>query len=247
MKKDILSKTLVIGIIFLFVGVSVYPTVAEELISIESYYTNEEKDAKDYLFQTLIDVVNNPSVKKLLEQSKDDLRNVLNVDFNSKNIFKNILFKNPGLIFNMLFIKPSLSHEYLNRLYDQGIELFNIIGEDEALMIVESVHFDNQVFYNDFNNIIENDKILSNKFSTLEEMNEINPKTPQWPFPIICTNLLFCWLPFFLLSYFLLVIDALFGFIHVIDNFVLFIINSLLAPFIKIFVSLAEKFGCFWT
>lgn len=247
MKKDILSKTLVMGIIFLLVGLSVYPTVAEELISLESNSKNEEEDAKDYLFQTLIDVVNNPCVKKLIEQSKDNLKNVLNVDFNSTIIFKKILFENPGLIFTMLFIKPSFSHKYLNKLYDQGIKLFNIIGEDEALKMVESVHFNNQGFYNDFNNIIENDEILSNKFSTLEEMNEINPKTPQWPFPIICTNLFFCWLPFFLLSYFLLVIDLLFGIIPIIDNFVLFIIDILLAPFMNIFVSLAEMFGCFWT
>ena len=246
MKKEIFSKTLVMGILVILIGVGVYPAVAEVSISQESTLKNEEIDAKAYLFQTVIDISNNPSVKRLLEQSKDDFNNVFLSNIECNNKIKKILFEKHGLFFSMLFTKPSISHRYLDKVYDHGVELVNIIGIDEALEILESVHFTNQEFIDDLNDIIKNDETLSRQFLTLEEMNVLQSDMQSWPFPIICIFLLINWLYSELFNVFLETICSIFDFIPFVTTLYT-IISAILEPIISIFYNLGVVFGCFWT
>ena len=65
-KNALISTTLVFGVILLLIGIGIQPAIA----TIE---TKEEKidiEPKDYLFQTIIDIANNPDVKELVEQNK---------------------------------------------------------------------------------------------------------------------------------------------------------------------------------
>ena len=122
MKKEILRKVLAMSIISILIGIGVYPAVAKESISQESNYKNEELGARAFLFQTIIDTLNNPSIKELLEQSKDDYKDVFINDIEGNNLIKKIIFKNPSLFFKMLFTKPSITHKYLNKLYNNTID-----------------------------------------------------------------------------------------------------------------------------
>ena len=68
-KKHVsLNKMLVIGTIVLFLGVGVQPAIAtvnpKEKIIFDT--------SKDYLFQIIIDIANNPDVMNLLEQYDND-------------------------------------------------------------------------------------------------------------------------------------------------------------------------------
>ncbi|MDH7507510.1 MAG: hypothetical protein QHH15_06995 [Candidatus Thermoplasmatota archaeon] len=76
MKKKLFVKTLALSIVVLFIGVSFQPMIAEKTTLVEKESdcnnTNFER-AKEYLFQTLIDIFNNPKVKEFLIEHKHNL------------------------------------------------------------------------------------------------------------------------------------------------------------------------------
>jgi hypothetical protein len=167
MKKDMLSKTLVIGVVVLFIAISSQSAIAIDIPE------KEEIEPKDYLFETLINIANNPEIQDLLEENKN---NIDNLDFNNKYIFRQIFFKNPELLFSMVFTKPKMTTQYLDKSYNQGIELIEIFGEEKALEIIDTVKITNTELLDDINDIIMNDEDLSLRISTLIEMNnETNP------------------------------------------------------------------------
>jgi len=175
----ITRKSLVAGIIILFIGVAFHPSLA-------TIQPEVDVEPKDYLFQTIIDIANNPNVKELLEQHKNDL---LKVDID-KGILYKIFFKNPKLLFNLLSNKPSLSLEYLNTCYDRGIEIIDIFGEDNTLEIIDSIEFTDIRVLNELNNIIMNNEELSERITILEELNDETYSDLPFGFnPIICTVL----------------------------------------------------------
>ena len=87
----------------------------------------------------------------------------------------------------MFFTKPSITYEYLDKYYDTGIEITNILGEDKALEIIETIKFTDTKILDELNNIIINDKKLSYKLFKLNEMNkELKPDTPYIDKLILC-------------------------------------------------------------
>ncbi|EMR75543.1 hypothetical protein MBGDF03_00359 [Thermoplasmatales archaeon SCGC AB-540-F20] len=193
-----MKKLLAVGVIVLFLGVAIAPSINANIgeLSEGNYEDCGCKDSnvqpeyeiniepKDYLFQTIIDTANNPDVKNLLEYYDNDL---LKVDID-RSVYRKILFRNPRLLFNMLFTKPSMTIEYLNKCYNKGIEITNILGEDKVLEMMDSVEVTNIKLFNELNNIISKDEELTNRLTTLKEMNkELNL---DWGFPITCLILL---------------------------------------------------------
>jgi len=167
MKKDMLSKTLVLGVVVLFVCVGVQSAYAVDIPE------KEEIEPKDYLFETIIAIANNPDVQELLEENK---HNINNFDFDNKYIFRQLLFKNPELLSSLVFTKPKMTTQYLEKSYEQGIELVDIFGEEKGLEMLDSVELSNPELLDDLNNIIMNDEELSGRISTLSFLNnETNP------------------------------------------------------------------------
>jgi hypothetical protein len=158
------KKGLVVGIIVLFIGVGFQSSIAVDIPE------KEEIEPKDYLFETIIEIANNPDVKDLLKEYE----HCINFDYNSKYIFRQLLFRNPELLFTIIFSKPEITTQYLDKTYNQGIELVEIFGEEKAHEILDSVEITNPNLFDDLNNIIMKDEELSNRISTLEELNEYN-------------------------------------------------------------------------
>lgn len=178
MKQGNIGKGLTVAVILLFIGLAIQPSMATE-------QTEKEIDIepKDYLFQTIIDIANNPEVKKLLEQYDNDL---FSVDID-RSVYRKLFLRNPRLFFNTLFTKPSMSIEYLNKCNNKGIEITDIIGEDKALEIMESVKVTDTEVFDEINNIISKDEILSGRLDILNEMNNEINTFQGWP--IICAIL----------------------------------------------------------
>jgi len=180
MKERMLSKSLVVAVILLLLVLTIQPSVAvqpEPEIEIEP---------KDYLFQTIIDIANNPEVKELLEQYDYDL---FKVDID-RSVYRKIFFRNPRLIFNILFTKPSMSVEYLNKCYNNGIEVTNILGEDNVLDIIENVEFTDTNLFDELNNIITNDDEISNQLARLTNINNaLITKNDYEDNPLFCAIL----------------------------------------------------------
>jgi hypothetical protein len=159
------KKGLVVGIIVLFVGVGVQSAFAVDIPE------KEEIEPKDYLFETIIAIANNPDVQDLLEEYE---HNFFNFDFNNKYVFRTLLFKNPELLCSMIFTKPVITMKYLDNTYNQGIELVDIFGWEKSLEMLDSVEFTNPELLDDLNNIILNNEEIFNRVSTLAELNEDN-------------------------------------------------------------------------
>ena len=226
---------MVIGILFLLFGIAVQPGTA--FLQPKKIYT----EPKEFLFQTIIDIVNNPDVKSLTEQAKN---NGALLDFNPgyRNIYKKLLFRNPNLIRSLIFMNPTITHEYLNNAYNQGCDLINDIGEDRALNIIESITVTNSYFSNKLSKIIKKNDELNNKIIEIKAMNrELNHNSPLEGYPIICAFLLI------ILFTVLIPIASFFGIFILLSNFLILgpiffglflMVSSIAAIFLELIVLL---------
>jgi hypothetical protein len=230
MKQRIICKTLAVAVIVLFVGMGVQPAIAK----VETEY-DIDVEPKEYLFQTIINIANNPEVKELLEKYDNDL---FKVDID-KSVYRKLFLRNPRLMFNTLFTKPSISIEYLNKCYNNGIEITNILGEDIALETIENVEVTNTKFFDELDDIVSRDEELSGRLAKLKEMNK--ELDANRGYPIICA----------ILDLLLLPMDILFELIDTLSNFIvisLFLTSLTLIGMIPMGVILviAYGFGCFY-
>jgi len=188
MNKDIMSKAVVLSVIFLFIGVGIQPVFAVNHISNTNTIQEEEikqvgymEDAKDFLFQTIIEIANNPDVKDLLKGNKE----LFTSNYDYESVFNELLLKKPLLLFLMIFSKPSISYEYLDTSYNRGNKIINLLGNEKATEIISSINITNPELFDDLQNIIDNNEDFANRFIILESMNE-NLTLGDPPFPIIC-------------------------------------------------------------
>ena len=170
------KKALVISIIVMFIAVGVYPAIAtyhklspEILLEKENIF-GKDTEPKEYLFQTIIDILNNPEVKILFETTKNDGK-CISFNYDVRIVFQKLLFSKPLLIFSIIFSKPSLTRSYLDTNYVRGCELTNILGKDDVNSMVESIKITDTEFFNNLNNIIFDNEDLYDKISLLAEIN----------------------------------------------------------------------------
>jgi hypothetical protein len=187
----LLNKILVIGINILLIIIAVQPSIAV-------VQPGEKRDieSKGYLFQTIIDIADNPEVKNLLGQNRN---NLFKIDID-RSIFKNIFLRNPRFFHSLIFTKPSMNQGYLDKCYYKGIGIINILGEDKALEIIDSIKFNNIKIFNNLNIIIKNDKELFSRIASIQEMNkELKSNSPFKGDPLICYITLIFLFPILLL------------------------------------------------
>jgi hypothetical protein len=163
MNKDMLVKALVLGVICLFVGVGVQPAFAVDIPE------KEEIEPKDYLFETIVAIADNPDVQYLLEEYN---QNIINFDYDGKYIIRQLLIRNPKLLFSMVLSKPEMTIQYLDKAYNQGVALVEIIGKEKIYEIFDSIEISNPDIFDNLYNVILNNKELSNRISTLIELND---------------------------------------------------------------------------
>ena len=176
-----MKKTFVIGVIILFVGVCIQPAFA----------TLQPKDIyvepKDYLFQTIIDIANNPEVKDIFEK-RDSI--LIESNFELRGNLLKILSRCPRVLISTLFTKNRFSTDYLDLVYENGCKIVKIIGEENTLDIIESVEFKNLEIFEEINDIINDNSELKAKVTTLAGMNKnLKLDSPYQNNPIICAIL----------------------------------------------------------
>jgi hypothetical protein len=164
MNKDLLCKTIVIGIILLLISVGFQSAIAVDIPE------KEEIEPKDYLFDTIIELNNHQDFQDILREYG---YNIFTYELDNKYIFRNLLFKNPELLSSIVFTKTEMTSQYLEKVYSQGTKLVEIFGEEKFLELLDSVEISNPEIFNDMRNIVLNDKELSDRVSTLSELNAI--------------------------------------------------------------------------
>lgn len=201
MKKNM---CLIIGITVMLVGVVIQPSIAK-LQPKEEINT----DPKEYLIQTLIDIVNNQDVKEILKQSDIEL---IDNNINFRDVFLKLLYGCPRVLISTLFTKPRFSHEYLDFEYNNGCEIVKIIGEEDSSTIIESVKFKNPETFENINDVIENNSDLYGKILTLNSINnDLKLDLPYPKHPIICSTLAIIFLPLIITGMFFFELFRLFN------------------------------------
>jgi hypothetical protein len=202
-KPNVLYYSLVVGVTILFIGLAVQPSIAtvqsEEII---------DEEPKDYLFQTIIEIANNPEVKSLLERYNNE---EIIYDYNFKDLISQLMLKKPGLLLNLVTTKPYITHDYLDKCYNNGIEITNIISEEKTLEMIETIKLSNPKILVELYNIIKNNEELSERINTLKEMNkEFEPIAPAQYNLIICGILFLITIPPVLIFWFFFILAAIF-------------------------------------
>jgi len=219
---------LVVGITILFLGLAVQPSIATLQPEVKT-----DVETKNYLFQTIIDITNNPEVKNLFEQYKYDL---FKVDID-RSVYRKIFFRNPRVLFQLIFTKPSMSHKYLNFAYNQGIKITSIIGEDKAFELIESIKVTDTKLFDELNDIIVNNEELSDRLVVLEEMDKEYVSDLTWDYSVyeVICNILWKLLIASLILYgFILLFDYMFNQNSVISRFLYYYIEI---PYIYIVIA----------
>ena len=190
MNKNLLLS---IGTIILSLGLAIQPIAANAQIRDVEF----DVEPKDFLFETIIDIANNPNIKEYFEQKDNKYIN----NFNSKILIHKPLLRYPRVFFQILFTKSDLSIKYLNFVYDKGCKLVKIIGEEDTFKIIESNKFRNAENFEMINKIVNKNTELKEKITTITEMNKnLKSDSPLRPHPIICAILEIIFLPFILIG-----------------------------------------------
>ncbi|KYK22438.1 hypothetical protein AYK24_02390 [Thermoplasmatales archaeon SG8-52-4] len=184
--KNIL-KSIVIGITLLFIGLAFQPIVSTNELK------KEQMEPNNYLFETIIEIINNPEVNELLNQIEDEWKNdnpYITWDFDSKVIFKNLFLKKPKILVSMLFAESSNTQDYLESSYMKGCEITKALGEKNVIDVIDSVEITNPDILDQLNNFIMNDAELNARISTLEDLNKDSESVPFRNYSTICKVLL---------------------------------------------------------
>jgi len=250
-----MKKLLAVGVILLFLGLAIAPSINANIGKASIDRTQEKEitvleniDSKELLFQTIIDIVNNPDIKQCLDQYNNKQ---FSSDFEYKDVFKPLLSKVSRFLFSTSFIKPSVTYDFLDSLYIKGTELATFFGKDEVLDITESGSIANQEVLDESINII-NDEGIYNKISLLQKMNkDLTPDQSLWDFPIICTMLVTILLPvegvmtLFFMIWGIIWVSGRFHNFPILSPIVDFML-ALLAPVVLALYLIGYVLGCWW-
>jgi hypothetical protein len=180
-------KSIAILITLLFVGLAIQPIVSTNELKTEQIVPS------NYLYETIIDVINDPEINDFLKQIEDEWKNnnyCITWDFDSKVIFKNLILKKPKILVSLLLTESSVTQDYLESSYVKGCEITNALGEKNVIDIVDSVEITNPEILDELNNLLINNEELNERISTLEELNVNSQSLPFRNYSTICKVLL---------------------------------------------------------
>jgi len=170
-----IRKGLAIGIILLFVGVTIAPSVNFTAVNASNNKQENEISQKDLLFQTILDVANNREIQKIVFSSE----------------MQGGVFFNTGMRFSV-FIPQVITKNYLNSAYRIGLILSKTVGVTRMHSILERYQLHNQGMQKEISAVIEKDVTLNNEIKQLSnskcDCEDISGVT-VWHFPVICTIL----------------------------------------------------------
>ena len=175
MKKKILIGSIIAVVLLTLVSFSSVVGYSSVKNNPENTIITDEWDfeyCKDYLFETIVEIANNPEAKELINSNNPNLFST-NSDFRYNPMVP--LRRNDN----------RLSVESLEILYNNGLTLIDKLDEDKGSEILSSMEFENSEFYEQLYTIIMSDDELSERVNSLIEMNEKSELVDFGP-PIFC-------------------------------------------------------------
>ena len=160
-----MKKTLALGIILLFIGVSIAPTI--NFNTVKASQQNEIKERinqTELLFQTICDIANNKEIQRILLKSQM-----------SRGIFPTSEF-------------PVVTKQQIRQMYFLGLILSKFIGKSRIQSVIGKYQFNSQEIQKEISTVIEKNAILNSEITQLKdsECDCEKENTIEWHFPVIC-------------------------------------------------------------
>ena len=146
------------------VGYNTIKTSQEEIIA--SKYSFDE--CKDYLFETLVEISENPEIKDIIKSNYKPQRNTL-LPFRRNNV--------------------ELKVKHLELLYNLGLKIMNRLGEERVEELMENIEIPEYV--DELDAIIMGNDKLKDRIYTLNEMNSEEISTTDEPYKLFICAILF--------------------------------------------------------
>jgi len=210
-------KWLAIGIILLFVGVTIAPTINLNIVKASQQNLIKERiNQREMLFQTIVDIANNKEIQRIILKAQM-----------SRGVFPeselSVVTKNQ-----------------IRKMYFLGLILSKVVINSRIQSMVQQYQFNNQNIQMEMYDVIEKDTTLNTEITQLKGFDcDCNNKdtTFYWRFPMICVLLL----PSVLLNFFLYIIAIfIWGYLGFYPP-VLFFEHKL-----DKFDSIGFRLSCFW-
>jgi hypothetical protein len=159
------TKWLAIGIILLFVGVTIAPTINFQVVKASQQNIIKERiNQRELLFQTIVDIANNKEIQRIILKSQM-----------SRGIFPTSEI-------------PVVTKNQLKQMYFIGLILSKVVSKSRIQSMVQQNQFNNQKIQQEITTIIEKDTTLNTEITQLKDIDCDceNENTAAWRFPIIC-------------------------------------------------------------
>jgi len=171
-------KCFVVGIILLFIGVAIVPSIHFNVVNASANDKREnEITQKDLLFQTILDVANNKEIQQVILKSQI-----------TKGVFFHPDVKFP--IFNITLITKS----QLKQMYFIGLLLSTTLSKSRMHSLLEQHQMISQKVQKDVTAVLEKNATLNEELRQLSDLkcdcNKDNLGVTKWHFPILCAILI---------------------------------------------------------
>jgi hypothetical protein len=164
----------------LFIGVAIQPGISTNTIQDEKTGV----DAKEYLFQTILDMVNNQEIQSIIQKS--EIRGSLINSLHVPGVI--LLLMKSKTLFRLSSQSSFLTKSYLEYAYRMGVKLSRTIDVSKMQLVLQRYQESNQNVQKEINTVIENNVNLKAEITQLSSLNcdcEKNRKM-NWSYPVIC-------------------------------------------------------------
>ena len=136
---------------------------------------NSEVNSKELLFQTIVDIINNKDIQRI----------ILKHQINREGFF------NPEPRYS-IFNTPMLTKNQLKHMYLVGLMFSKTISKSRIHSMLERYRSSNQGLQKEITAVIEKEATLNGELTQLSTSKcdcGNNSEITSWPFPVICTIL----------------------------------------------------------
>ena len=164
MDKKPLIGVSILAVVLLVMG-SLSNVVGYQLVQSSNQSIIKERiSQKELLFQTIVDIVNNKEIQRIILKSQ----------------MKRGIFPTSEI--------PVITKNQIKQMYFIGLILSKVVSKSRIQSMIGEYQFNNQEIQKEISAVIENNPILKGEITQLfnSDCDCENEKTVQWDYPIFC-------------------------------------------------------------
>ncbi len=176
-----IKRILAVGVILLFIGVSVAPTINFNTVKASQQNIIKERiNQRELLFQTIVDIANNKEIQRIILKSQIN-----------RGIFPTSEI-------------PVITKTQIRQMYFLGLILSKDISKSKIQSLIGKYQFNNQEIQKEISTVIEKDASINLEITQLKESecDCENESVSEWRFPVSCVALYIIFMFFIFVMFF---------------------------------------------